>query len=70
MKFGIETHPVSLRAKRAMWNTVDKAPVWLTIVYPLALLIVLSVIGYIVLQIREIFYIGKRNEPKKPETES
>jgi|GEM_PF-38431 len=70
MKFGQATHPVSLRAKRAMWNTVDKAPVWLTIVYPLALLIVLGVIGYIVLQIREIFYIGKRSETQNPETDS
>jgi hypothetical protein len=69
MKFGKAIHPVSLRAKRAMWNTVDKAPIWLTIVYPLALLIVLGVIGYIVLQIREIFYIGKKFETKKPDSD-
>jgi hypothetical protein len=45
-----------------MWNTVDKAPIWLTIAFPLGLLIVLGVIGSILLQLREIFYIGKRKK--------
>ncbi len=62
LNFGKATHPVSLRAKRAMWNTGNKAPIWLTIAYPLGLLIVLGVIGSILLQLREIFYIGKRKK--------
>jgi hypothetical protein len=62
LEFGEEVHPVSLRAQRAMWNTGNKAPIWLTIAYPLGLLIVLTVIGSILLQLREIFYIGKRNK--------
>ncbi len=65
LKAGVPTHPVSLRAKRSMWNTVQMAPAWLLIVYPVALLAVLGIIGYILLQIRKIFYIGKR-ENREP----
>jgi hypothetical protein len=59
---GVPTHPVSLTAKRAMWNVVKKAPAWLLIVYPLGLLTVLGVILYILLQLRTIFYLGKKEE--------
>lgn len=62
---GVPVHPVSLTAKRAMWNTVRMAPVWLLIVYPLGLLIVLGVIMYILLQLRTIFYLGKKEENDK-----
>jgi hypothetical protein len=66
---GIPVHPVSLTARRAMWNTVRMAPVWLLITYPVALLIVLSVIGYILLQLRTIFYLGKKeNDQNNPKT--
>ncbi len=61
---GIPVHPVSLTAKRAMWNTVGMAPVWLLIAYPVGLLTVLSVILYILLQLRTIFYLGKKEEEK------
>jgi hypothetical protein len=61
---GLPVHPVSLTAKRAMWNTVTKAPVWLLIAYPTGLLTVLGVILYILLQLRTIFYLGKKEEDK------
>ncbi len=61
---GVPMHPVSLTAKRAMWNVVEKAPVWLLIAYPAGLLTVLAVIGFILLQLRKIFYIGKKQESK------
>jgi mono/diheme cytochrome c family protein len=61
---GVPVHPVSLTAKRAMWNVVEKAPVWLLIVYPAGLLSVLGVILYILLQLRTIFYLGKKEESK------
>jgi Ni/Fe-hydrogenase subunit HybB-like protein/mono/diheme cytochrome c family protein len=63
---GSPVRPVSLTAKRAMWNTVKMAPVWLLIVYPLGLLIVLGVILYILLQLRTIFYLGKKEESNLP----
>lgn len=59
---GILVQPVSLTAKRAMWNTVGMAPVWLLIAYPVGLLTVLSVILWIMLQLRAIFYLGKKEE--------
>jgi Ni/Fe-hydrogenase subunit HybB-like protein/mono/diheme cytochrome c family protein len=59
---GVPVHPVSLTAKRSMWNTVGMAPVWLLIAYPVGLLTVLSVIMYILLQLRAIFYLGKKEE--------
>jgi len=67
LKAGAPVHPVSLTAKRAMWNVVGKAPVWLLIVYPAGLLTVLCVILYILLQLRTIFYLGKKEESKNTE---
>jgi Ni/Fe-hydrogenase subunit HybB-like protein/mono/diheme cytochrome c family protein len=57
---GVPVHPASLTAQRSMWNVVSKAPVWLLIAYPIGLLTVLGVIGYILLQLRAIFYLGKK----------
>jgi molybdopterin-containing oxidoreductase family membrane subunit len=61
---GTPLHPVSLTAKRSMWNVVEKAPLWLLIAYPAGLLTVMAVLGWILLQLRTIFYIGKREEEK------
>jgi hypothetical protein len=61
---GVPVHPVSLTQKRAMWNVVRMAPVWLLIAYPVGLLTALSVILYILLQLRAIFYLGKKEEEK------
>jgi hypothetical protein len=47
-----------------MWNVVEKAPLWLLIAYPAGLLTVMAVLGWILLQLRTIFYIGKREEEK------
>jgi mono/diheme cytochrome c family protein len=58
---GMVIHPVPLNAQRAMWNVVRKAPVWLLILYPAALLTVLGIVLYILLSVRRIFYIGKRD---------
>lgn len=59
---GVPVHPVSLTARRAMWNVVGKAPVWVLIAYPVGVLTVLAVILYIILQLRTIFYLGKKEE--------
>jgi molybdopterin-containing oxidoreductase family membrane subunit len=61
---GVPVHPVSLTAKRAMWNVVEKAPIWVLVAYPVGLLAVLAVLGFIMLQLRKIFYIGKKQESK------
>lgn len=61
---GVPVYPVSLTEKRAMWNVVEKSPWWILIAYPVGLLTVLSVIGFIMLQLRKIFYLGKKHETR------
>jgi cytochrome c5 len=61
LQAGVPTHPVSLRAHRAMWNTIWRAPIWLLITYFTTVSVVWGFIFYILLQIRKIFFIGKNN---------
>lgn len=60
---GLPTTPVSLRAQRAMWNTVWRAPVWLLIAYFTTVVVIWGFIFFIVLQIRKIFLLGKDSQP-------
>lgn len=61
LQAGIPTHPVSLRAQRAMWNTIWRAPVWLLITYFLTVAVIWGFIFYILLQLRNIFLLGKKD---------
>ncbi len=65
LKVGIPTDKPSLRAKRAMWNTVQKAPIWILLTYSLGVLAVWSVIFFIAFQIRKIFILGKESETEQ-----
>ena len=58
MKAGAVTVPVSLRAQRAMWNTVRKAPVWVILSYGLGVLAVWGFIFLVMLKLRDIYTIG------------
>ncbi len=58
-KLGVPTHKPSLREKRALWNTVQKAPLWILFIYIGGVLGVWSVIFFIAFQIRKIYLIGK-----------
>lgn len=55
---GAVTVPVSLRAKRAMWNTVRKAPVWVILAYGLGVLAVWGFILLVMMKLRDIFTVG------------
>lgn len=55
---GAVTVPVSLTAKRAMWNTVRKAPVWVILAYSLGVLAVWGFIMIVMLKLRDIFTVG------------
>lgn len=55
---GVVTVPVSLTAKRAMWNTVRKAPVWVILAYGLGVLAVWGFILLVMLKLRDIFTVG------------
>lgn len=61
LKAGKPTIPVSLRAQRAMWNTIWRAPIWLLITYFGTVIVVWSFILFIVFQIWKIFTIGKNS---------
>lgn len=62
IKAGVPTYKPSLTEQRAMWNVVTKAPLWITLAYPLSVLSVLIVLGYIVLLLRRIYILGKKGE--------
>ncbi len=49
-----------LTEKRAMWNVVSKAPWWITIAYPAAVLAVMATLFYIIILLRKIFILGKK----------
>ena len=55
---GNKSHPAGLVGRRAMWNTVWKAPIWVILAYFGGLLLVLGVILYVLLMLRDIFIIG------------
>ncbi len=56
--------PVSLTRERAMWNVVQKAPVWLLLTYSLSVIIAWGIIFYILFQLKKIFDIGAELESK------
>lgn len=64
LAFGTPVHPVSLRAKRAMWNTFRMAPIWLLVAYFSVVLTVWGFIFYVLFHLREIYFIGKAEEEK------
>jgi len=59
IKAGIPTNKPGLTEKRAMWNVVSKAPWWITIAYPLAVMAAFGTIGYIILLLKKIYVLGK-----------
>ena len=63
-ELGVPTQKPSLVAERAMWNKMSKAPWWLLIAYFGVVIVVWGCIGYILLQVREIYLIGKVDEEK------
>jgi mono/diheme cytochrome c family protein len=56
--------PVSLTRERAMWNVVQKAPIWLLLAYSLSVIIAWGIIFYILFQLKKIFDIGAELESK------
>ncbi len=59
---GLSTYKPALNAQRAMWNNMKKAPVWLLFAYFGGVATVWGIIFYILLQVREIFRIGLKEE--------
>jgi len=59
LKLGEPVVPKSLTEKRAMWNTVRKAPIWLIITFTIAVFSVWGFIFYVLLSIRDLWILGK-----------
>jgi mono/diheme cytochrome c family protein len=62
--------PVSLTEKRAMWNVVRKAPVWLIIVFTLAVFSVWGMIFYVLLSVRDMWVLGGLDDQNSSSSET
>jgi len=63
LAIGVPTYRPPLNEQRAMWNVVQKTPIWLLLAYTLTVLAVWGFIFYVLLQVRAIYKAGERKEP-------
>jgi len=70
LQAAVDTHPVSLRAGRAMWNTVKRAPVWIMLTYFIGLLGAWGFIFFVLVKLRDVYIVGEALEKQKPENEN
>jgi mono/diheme cytochrome c family protein len=61
---GVPTFPVSYREKRAMWNTMDKAPIWLLVIFFGLVAGAWAFIFLIIKNVLKIAQIGKEDKKK------
>jgi mono/diheme cytochrome c family protein len=66
---GEKTIPVSLVAKRAMWNKAKMAPIWIILTFIVGLMAVWGFIFYILLLLRDVYVIGESLEKKNTESQ-
>ncbi|HWR99825.1 MAG TPA: c-type cytochrome [Prolixibacteraceae bacterium] len=59
MSVGVPTYRPPLNEQRALWNVVQKTPVWLLVTYLSVVLIVWGFIIVVMLQLRAIFKLGE-----------
>jgi cytochrome c553 len=59
MAIGVATNRPPLNEPRALWNVVQKTPIWLLLTYSLTVLAVWGFIFYVLLQVRTIYKSGK-----------
>jgi mono/diheme cytochrome c family protein len=58
LAIGVPTYRPPLNEQRALWNVVQKTPVWLLVTYTLSVLVVWGLIFYVLLMVRAIFLSG------------
>ena len=63
LAIGVPTYRPPLNAKRAMWNVVSRAPIWILLSYTIAVLGAWGFIIYVFLQIRVIYMAGAKKDP-------
>jgi len=59
---GVPTYRPPLNEQRAMWNVVQKTPIWLLLAYTFTVLAVWGLIFYVLMQVRAIYKAGVRKE--------
>jgi len=62
LQIGIPTDKPSLRADRAIWNVVTKAPLWIIFLYSLGVLVFALVLAYLVFSLSKIWKSGNNNQ--------
>jgi hypothetical protein len=62
LAIGVPTYRPPLNEQRAMWNVVQKTPIWLLLAYTFTVLAVWGFIFYVLLQIRAISRAGIQKE--------
>jgi mono/diheme cytochrome c family protein len=62
MAIGVPTYRPPLNEQRAMWNVVQKTPIWLLLAYTFTVLAVWGFIFYVLMQIRAIYMAGSKKE--------
>ncbi len=62
LAIGVPTYRPPLNEQRAMWNVVQKTPIWLLLAYIFTVLAVWGFIFYVLMQIRAIYIAGSRKE--------
>jgi mono/diheme cytochrome c family protein len=65
LAIGVPTNRQPLNEQRALWNVVQKTPIWLLLTYIFSVLTVWGFIFYVMLQLRMIFKSGLENNPSK-----
>ena len=67
LAIGVPTYRPPLNEQRAMWNVVQKTPIWLLLAYTFTVLAVWGFIFYVVLQIRAIYKAGAKKDQEVAE---
>jgi len=62
LAIGVPTYRPPLNEQRAMWNVVQKTPIWLLLAYTFTVLAVWGFIFYVLMQIRAIYRSGLKKE--------
>ncbi|MEI6276767.1 MAG: c-type cytochrome [Prolixibacteraceae bacterium] len=62
LAIGLPTYRPPLNEQRALWNIVQKSPIWLLLTYVFSVLAVWGFIVYVLLQVRAIFKSGSDEE--------
>lgn len=62
LAIGVPTYRPPLNEPRAMWNVVQKTPIWLLLAYTFTVIAVWALIFYVLMQIRAIYRAGVRKD--------